>query len=75
MRVNESPGFDGVSAVSIKRCSDHIVPTLTEIINLAIFTGVYPDHLKVAKVCAVYKSESRSNPSNYRPISVLTMFV
>ena len=35
-------------------------------------SGVFPDNLKIAAICQIYKREgSKSSPNNYRPISVL----
>ena len=37
-------------------------------------TGQCPDVLKVARVNPIYKKESREKPSNYRPITILSLF-
>jgi hypothetical protein len=37
-------------------------------------SGVFPDRLKYSIVKPVHKKESRRNPANYRPISLLTSF-
>ena len=39
-------------------------------LNLVFF----PDNLKIGKVNPLYKKDSAENPSNYRPISVLSVF-
>ena len=36
--------------------------------------GLFPDNLKTAKVVPVHKTGDKCNPSNYRPISLLTTF-
>ena len=36
--------------------------------------GVFPSKLKPAKVIAVYKSDDETEPENYRPISLLSIF-
>ena len=61
--------------VHIIKLSKHIIaPVLTSIFNNCIAAGIYPDALKVAKVIPIHKSGDTSNPSNYRPISVLPHF-
>ena len=37
-------------------------------------SGVFPDRLKLAKVITIYKKDSKDNPTNYRPISLLSIF-
>ena len=36
--------------------------------------GIFPESLKRAKVIVLYKGGSRSDPANYRPISLLSVF-
>ena len=61
--------------VHIIKLSKHIIaPVLTTIFNNCIAEGIYSDALKVAKVIRIHKSGDTSNPSNYRPISILSHF-
>lgn len=39
--------------------------------NKLMSDGVFPDSLKIAKVTPIYKSGTKTDPGNYRPISVL----
>ena len=61
----------GYNMVLIKKCSKFITKPLTHIINLSLSTGVFPDALKTARICPVFKSGTKSDPNNYRPISCL----
>ena len=69
----KSPGFDELSAKFLKLCAPHISETLANIFNASISNGVYPDLLKTARVTPIYKNGDKSDPSNYRPISVLSL--
>jgi len=61
--------------VNIIKLSKHITaPVLTTIFNNCVAEGIYPDALKVAKVIPIHKSGDISNPSKYRPISIVPHF-
>lgn len=51
-----------------------ISPVLCHFINSTFESGVFPDELKIARVCPIYKGGGESNLQNYRPISVLSLF-
>lgn len=69
--INTSTGLDGISAKAIKCLKNIILDRLTNCINKCLQSGTFPDTLKVAKVSPIYKAGSRSDPGNYRPVSVL----
>ncbi len=68
--VNKSTGFD-VSCRLLKEASPIISSSLTRVINLSIGSGVFPNEWKIARVMPIYKEDTKSNPNNYRPISIL----
>ena len=47
---------------------------LSMLINISVESGIYPDKLKHAKVIPIFKSDDETDPSNYRPISLLSIF-
>lgn len=47
---------------------------LSIIINKSLEYGTYPSKLKLAEVIPIYKNDDESDPSNYRPISLLSVF-
>ena len=55
----------------LKYISDIISPILADIMNISFSTGTFPDLLKVARVVPVYKGGEKTDPNNYRPISIL----
>ena len=59
----------------ILRSAEHIISQpLFLLINKSLENGVYPSKVKLAKVIPIYKSDDESDPSNYRPISLLSVF-
>ena len=71
LRVDKATGVDGISARFLKEACPGIVPSLTHIINLSISCGYFPDEWKISKVLPLYKEDLKSDPNNYRPISLL----
>ena len=67
----KSFGVDEIHPFLLSTAAIEIFKPLTDIINLSITQGVFPDSLKVAKVISIFKQGSRLLPNNYRPISVL----
>ena len=70
----KSPGPDKILIMLIKDVTDLISQQLTMIFNSSLRKGVFPDIWKVAKVASIFKSRSRSDANNYRPISVVSVF-
>ena len=69
-----SSGYDGIPMSVIKASIYNISLPLELLINSSISNGCFPNALKFAKVCPVFKSGSKTEISNYRPISVLSCF-
>ena len=61
--------------VHLLKSGRHILsPLLAAMMNKSISTGIYPHLLKHAKVIPIYKSGDETDPCNYRPISLLSVF-
>jgi hypothetical protein len=58
----------------IKARITSIKKPLNSICNESINEGVFPDLMKVTKIRPVYKRGNKQEASNYRPISVLSVF-
>ena len=54
-------------------CAPFISNILAIIFNKSITEGVFPDSLKIARVSPIHKKGEITDPSNYRPISVLSL--
>ena len=61
--------------IRILKGAKHIISaTLAEVINMSVQSGVYSSKLKHAKVIPVYKTGDETEPGNYRPIPLLSVF-
>ena len=68
---HKAMGIDGISARLLRIGMPAIAPCIARLINMAMSTGKFPTRWKTAKVTPLFKSGALSDPSNYRPISVL----
>ncbi len=64
-------GVDGISPRVLKSAVKPLSIIISKLINKSLDTGVFPDGLKIARVSPVFKTGDRTDPGNYRPISVL----
>ena len=51
----------------------YTIDSLTYVFNLCIEKNVFPSELKKAKVVPLPKSTDKTNPTSYRPISLLSV--
>ena len=69
-----SAGVDGISSVLLKHINAFIAPALSIAINQSLHSGIFPSHLKIAKVIPLFKNKGSPNDfGNYRPISLLNV--
>ncbi|CAG9106505.1 unnamed protein product [Plutella xylostella] len=74
LKTSSAPGLDGFNTRLIKEISQSVVTPLSRIFNLSIETGVFPTCWKLAAVVPIHKGGNKKEPSNYRPISLLSIF-
>ena len=57
------------------KCSRHIISApLANLINNSVQRGIFPSKLKHAKIIPIFKDGDETEPGNYRPISLLSVF-
>lgn len=70
LKISSSPGPDNIP-VKILKATDVISSQILQIIfTQSIREGTLPKDWKINKVAPVFKSGKRSDPTNYRPISL-----
>ena len=71
--TSKSNGDDDISDVMLRNTARSITEAVTKIFNISIFLGELPDEWKVSRVTPIPKNGDRTNLSNYRPISLLSI--
>lgn len=71
LNISKSTGLDGIPSRFLKDGAQVLVKPITFIINLSINSGTVPIDMKQARVCPIYKKNSRLDVGNYRPVSIL----
>ena len=74
LKNTNSKGFDDIPVNVLKFCRNELATVLSHINNLSLSSGVFPNVLKIAKVLPIFKNGDKKIVSNYRPISVLSVF-
>ena len=67
----KAAGIDNISGRFLKDGATALSLPLTQLCNLSISTSSFPKSCKVAKLKPLYKKGSKTDPQNYRPISLL----
>ena len=69
----KATGPDGLSPKLLKELSTELAPCLTLLFKASLQQGRLPEDWKTALVTPLFKKGSRSDPSNYRPISLTSV--
>ena len=70
---NKKSGLDGISNQLLKLPLPYIIDSLTYVFHLCIEKNIFPSELKNVKVVPLPKSTDKTNPTSYRPISLLSV--
>ena len=72
LQSDKSPGPDGIHPHFLTSCAHALAKPLSLIFR-CYDTGALPTDWKLANISPVFKKGSRSDPSNYRPISLTSV--
>ena len=67
---NKAQGPDQIPSRVLKELSKELSTPLSILFNLSLETGVVPQDWCSAEVTAIFKKGSKSEPGNYRPVSL-----
>ena len=74
LKIKTARRTNDVEAVFIKYANPVISKFLSDMCNVCLSEGTYPDLLKIAEVVPIFKKGERNKMTNYRPISLLLLF-
>ena len=60
--------------LNVLRSSEFTFSYLTECINEVLRNSKYPESLKLSDIVLVYKKKDTTDKSNFRPVSILSLF-
>ncbi|KAK3099036.1 hypothetical protein FSP39_025464 [Pinctada imbricata] len=69
--VKKATGVDSISVKILKEGKEALVNPITTLVNMSINTCIFPNDLKLAQVCPIFKKGDCMDKTNYRPVSVL----
>ena len=72
VKADTATGHDDLPGFLLRQYASVLAPNLTLIFNSCFNEGIFPTVWKCSNVTAIWKGKgSKSDPSNYRPISVI----
>ena len=73
LNQNKSPGPDHIHPKFLKLCSKSLALPLTILFNNTLKEGAIPENWKCAEVRPIFKKGDKSQPGNYRPVSLTSI--
>ena len=74
LKPNKSPGTDEIHPLFLKECATSLSVPFKILFDLTIKESKLPDDWKKAEIRPIYKKKgSKSDPSNYRPVSLTSV--
>ena len=73
LKLNKSPGPDGILAETLKNSLEHTLSLFVLFFNHVFDTGQYPSAWSGAIIVPIHKSGDKDDPDNYRGISLLSI--
>ena len=72
IKTDVAVGMDDINARLLKDAKHTVAETITQLVNISYKTSTFPSCMKKAIVKAIHKKENTEDPSNYRPLSILS---
>ena len=69
-KPDKAVGRDSIKQVVLKQLKTEIAPVICFLFEKTLQTGQLPSEWKKAQVCPLLKKGDKTEPSNYRPVSL-----
>jgi len=73
LKTEKSPGPDSIHPLLLKECTSVVAKPLSMIFQQSYDTGTLPDEWKTAHIVPIFKKGNRTDPANYRPVSLTSV--
>lgn len=70
LNPHKAPGPDKLPARFLKDYANELAPPMALLFQSSLNHGILPDDWKIASVTPIFKKGDKTDPSNYRPISL-----
>ena len=71
LQTNKAVGYDGIHPMFLKLSSNNMHSSLAFIFNKCILNECFPDSLKMAEICPIFKKKDCLSKENYRSVNIL----
>ena len=73
LKPTSAAGPDGITPKLLQNCVEEISPVLAMIFRKSMEQGVVPEEWRQANVIPIFKKGKKSDPGNYRPVSLTSV--
>ena len=70
LKPDKAAGPDSIKPVGLKQLKTEIAPVMCLLFEKTLQTGQLPSDWKKAQVCPLFQKGDKTEPSNYRPLSL-----
>ena len=67
----KATGIDNIQVRILKMSAPAIANSLSHLFNMSLSSGQFPSDWKLARITPLFKKGNKTEPGNYRPVSVL----
>ena len=71
--ISKAAGIDKISGRFLKDGANILAKPMAKICNISISSGLFTRDCKIAELKPLYQKASKTNPENFRPISLLPL--